>query len=299
MSGCWRSLTRSVRGDGSSGQVRHDGPVAPEPMGGGAPAWKPWRAAVGFVAAVALALAGRAIVSGESSSPLLAVALALIVLSLAPIGLAIVAAGMDAAPTARDFGLLRPRLARAVALALAIWVGTSLMIVMWVETLGLDGEEGQVLTERLGTEGTLSVVTLIVIVAVLAPVGEEFLFRGYIFRALRNWRPAWPAAIAAGGLFAATHIGWLPVALIVPTALIGIALCLLYEWTGSLYPCIAVHAINNSIPVGSALNWSWQTTLLIVFSTLAALTIAKVIGLWLDDTYLKRSRRQTHAAPTR
>ncbi len=163
------------------GPMAHDERVAAEPMGGGSPAWKPWRVAVGFVAAVALALAGRAIVSGESASPLLAVGLALSVLSVAPIGLALVLAGMDVAPTARDFGLRRPRLARAVALAFAVWIGMSLLVVVWVETLGLDGDEGQVLTERLGIEGTLSVVILIVIVAVLAPLGEEFLFRGSSF----------------------------------------------------------------------------------------------------------------------
>ena len=30
-------------------------------------------------------------------------------------------------------------------------------------------------------------------------------------------------------------------------ALLGVIFCLLYERTGSLYPAIALHAINNSI----------------------------------------------------
>ena len=43
---------------------------------------------------------------------------------------------------------------------------------------------------------TLNVVILVVVLTVLGPLGEEFLFRGYIFRALRNWRGVWPAACA-------------------------------------------------------------------------------------------------------
>jgi len=140
-----------------------------------------------------------------------------------------------------------------VALLFAVWIGLTALSVLWVEALGLDAEEGQTLTDRLGTDATLEVLILVVILTVLGPLSEEFLFRGYIFRALRNWRGVWPAALAASVLFAATHIGWLPIALLVPTALFGIAMCLLYHWTGSLYPCIAGHAINTRFP--SALRW--------------------------------------------
>ena len=45
------------------------------------------------------------------------------------------------------------------------------------------------------------------------------------------------------------------------------------------YPGIAVHALNNSIPLGSALHWTWQTPVLMVCSTLVALTIARLIAL--------------------
>jgi membrane protease YdiL (CAAX protease family) len=32
---------------------------------------------------------------------------------------------------------------------------------------------------------------------------------------------------------------------------LGIVLCLVREKTGSLYPCIAIHALNNSLAYGS------------------------------------------------
>ena len=68
-----------------------------------------------------------------------------------------------------------------------------------------------------------------------------------------------------------------------PIVLLGIGLCLLYHWTESLYPGIALHALNNSIPLAAALHWTWQTPLLMVGSTLAALAIARLIALSLGD----------------
>ncbi len=147
--------------------------------------------------------------------------------------------------------------------------------------LGID-DEGP-LTERLGTDGTPTVLVLIVVLTILAPLEEELLFRGYILRALRNWQGLWPAAVTTGVLFAATHVGWLPIAVMVPVVVFGIGLCLLYHWTGSLYPGIALHAIFNSVPLGTALDWTWQIPLLIACSTLATLTLARLIALRLVD----------------
>ena len=65
-------------------------------------------------------------------------------------------------------------------------MGLTALTVLWAAALGLDGEEGQALTERLGTEGTVSVIVLVIVVTVVGPVGEELLFRGYIVRALRD-----------------------------------------------------------------------------------------------------------------
>lgn len=261
----------------------------------GASAWKPRRVLIAFVATIALALAGRAIVSGDGTWPLLGIAIALMLLTVAPVGLALLLANMDATPTARDFGLCRSRLARAVALMFGVFIGMTAVAVLWSAALGLDEDAGSPLAERLGTEGTLNVLILVMVLTVLGPLGEEFLFRGYIFRALRNWRGVWPAAITTGVLFAATHIGWLPLAVAVPVTVFGIAMCLLYHWTGSLYPCIAVHAIGNSLALGGVLHWSWQTPLLIAGSTLAALAISRLIAHLLDDTHLRRHSRRVGA----
>ena len=251
----------------------------------GAASWKPWTVAPAFVAAVALALAGRATVTDNGADPLAAGAL--ILLTVAPVALALLLANLHDPPTAGDFGLRRPTLRRAIALAVAVWFVLTALTILWVATLGLDDTEGQALTERLGTDGTLTVLVLIIVLTILAPLGEEVLFRGYVFRALRNRLVLWPAAITTGSLFAAAHIGWVPLELIAPIVVFGIGLCLLYHWTASLYPGIAVHAFGNAIPLGDALDWTWQTPMLIAGSTFAALTLARLIALALGD---RRSR---------
>ena len=49
----------------------------------------------------------------------------------------------------------------------------------------------------------------------------------------------------------------------------GAGLALLRERTGSLLPCIVVHAINNSIAFGVMQDWTWQIPLLIAGSLTA------------------------------
>ncbi len=75
-----------------------------------------------------------------------------------------------------------------------------------------------------------------VLTCVVAPIGEEFLFRGLIFTALRNWKGTLPAAIITGVLFGGVHFGSAPLLDLVPLAALGFGLCLLYRYTGSLYP---------------------------------------------------------------
>jgi membrane protease YdiL (CAAX protease family) len=50
---------------------------------------------------------------------------------------------------------------------------------------------------------------------------------------------------------------------LVPLAALGVGLCLLYERTGSLYPSIGAHSLNNSV----------------AFAALADLSIGEGIGL--------------------
>lgn len=79
---------------------------------------------------------------------------------------------------------------------------------------------------------------------VLAPIVEEFLFRGVLFQVLwqRTGR-VWLSAVVSGFLFAIIHPQFL--AGIGPVFLLGVILAIVYAHTRSLLPCILLHAYNN------------------------------------------------------
>ncbi len=98
--------------------------------------------------------------------------------------------------------------------------------------------------------------------AVLAPIGEEVLFRGYLFGSLRRLAgTSRPWIICAYGvsalLFALAHSlaateGVL--GLLIPSFLIGLALAWGFDRTGSLLPGIVAHALNNGIAFAALLT---------------------------------------------
>jgi membrane protease YdiL (CAAX protease family) len=88
----------------------------------------------------------------------------------------------------------------------------------------------------------------------VAPVCEELFFRGVLFRVLRQRTSFWLAAIVDGVLFGLVHgsLVILPV-----LAVLGIMFCYVYERTGSLFPTIALHALNNTVAYGATTHDGW------------------------------------------
>ena len=78
--------------------------------------------------------------------------------------------------------------------------------------------------------------------AVVAPLGEELIFRAGLFRLLRRMLPR-PAAVALSALvFAALHQN---AATFLPLAVLGALLALAYEKTGSLLVVVVAHGLFN------------------------------------------------------
>ena len=152
------------------------------------------------------------------------------------------------APPGRRLGPGDPLL---VALLLVFVVLT----VVWCELVNPGKEK---ILEQLGSnEGTPLLLLSAGLTCVIAPMCEEFLFRGFIFTALRNWKGTLPAALITGLLFGGVHATSAPALDLVPLAALGFGLCLLYRRTGSLYPCMAAHSLNNSIAFAGLENWSF------------------------------------------
>jgi uncharacterized protein len=182
-----------------------------------------------------------------------------------------------------QFGLRPPRMSwrRVSGLILLLLVAFIVLSAIWSAVFHPEKEK---LLETLGSnEGATLLLLSAALTCVVAPICEEFLFRGFIFTALRNWKGTWPAAIITGVLFGGVHFGSAPTLDLVPLMGLGFGLCLLYRYTGSLYPCFAAHSLNNSIAFGSLEGWAfWQVIVLIAASLMtigAVVLAAKRVGL--------------------
>ena len=80
------------------------------------------------------------------------------------------------------------------------------------------------------------------VICVVAPMCEETIFRGFLFRWMRG-HTGWPlAALLSGFIFAAYH---LQPGLFLPLWGVGCVLAVVYQRSGSLYPGMAVHGLFN------------------------------------------------------
>ena len=171
-----------------------------------------------------------------------------------------------------QFGLRRPGSGwgSAALMVLALVIAFLILNAIW-STLVNPGKEK--LLEQLGTEeSTLLLVLSAGLTCVVAPMCEEFLFRGYIFTALRPWGLL-PAAIADGLLFGGVHASSAPALDLLPLAALGFGLCLLYRYSGSLYPGMGAHALNNSLAFASLADWTWLGGLALIAASLLGVTV--------------------------
>jgi CAAX protease family protein len=258
----------------------------PDPGARRRPRWPPWASVVALIAGFAAALFG-ALVLGvvalafgadfKDQPPSIQI-LATIVQDLCLIGSAVLFARMFGAVGPGDFGLRVPRIRPALGWAVLTWVSFYVFTAAFIAIVGANPSDDQ-LPKQLGVDdSTAALLAVAFLVAVVAPMAEEFFFRGFFFTALRNWRGLWPAAIGTGLVFGAIHGSSADVAFLLPLAFFGFALCLLYAKTGSLYPGIAVHCANNSVAFGATQHWTWQIPVLLACSLSVIALVALVVG---------------------
>lgn len=77
----------------------------------------------------------------------------------------------------------------------------------------------------------------------ITPFAEEVFFRGFLFRWMTGHHPLWLAAILSSVMFGAMHI--VPPQAI-NAAVMSLALVWLLQASGSLWPAIIAHAVNNA-----------------------------------------------------
>jgi uncharacterized protein len=102
------------------------------------------------------------------------------------------------------------------------------------------------------TEGPSAFALVLIFAAVIAPVVEELFFRGFLFGLYRRRQPVWVAYAGSSVLFTLLHLmpGQMNLSqmagLSVGIFLLAMLLAWLYQRTGSLYPGMLAHAVNNA-----------------------------------------------------
>jgi uncharacterized protein len=252
-------------------------PPRPVPWERSVPLWAPFLVALAaFVGAslayaIILAIAGLSADEADSApGPLLG---ATFVQDAVLIGGAAMLAGFGSAAAGR-LGIRRTPLGPAIgwsfAVLAAFWVVNAILISIFGEP------PEQEITQEIEEEtAALAIAGYIGLTCLLAPLAEEVFFRGLLFPVLRSrWGTA-AGVIVTGLLFSLVHAAGSPAEALIVLFVLGAGLCLLYLRTGSLLPCIGLHALNNAIAFAVTKEMAWPVALVtVVGCVVVSVTIA-------------------------
>jgi membrane protease YdiL (CAAX protease family) len=144
---------------------------------------------------------------------------------------------------------------KALPLFLMLLPGVWITALLWTKLLsGFEGfgliedlEQQALVTLFQGGGDPVAIGLLVIAAVVLAPIVEELIFRGCLYRFLKSQTTLLPAQIASGILFSMIHWNLLS---FLPLVLVGIFLARVYEKTGSILVAIWFHAFFNAFSLG-------------------------------------------------
>jgi uncharacterized protein len=179
--------------------------------------------------------------------------------------------------TPASFGLRRVPLGPAAGWTVLAFVAFWVLTAIYISAVGEPDQ--QELTRDLREEESLSaLIGYGVLLAFVAPLAEELFFRGFVFGVLREKIGAVWGVLATGVVFGLVHVAGSPIETVGVLIILGSLLCVLYQKTGSLLPCIALHAINNAISFAATKELHWAEGVAIVLvSTGAAVAVAAAV----------------------
>jgi membrane protease YdiL (CAAX protease family) len=232
--------------------------------------WKPWYAPLAIVFALGLEVVIEALVllgaygghatQAELNNPSPGVTDVSTALGEAGfVAVALMLAWRVGRPRPAQFGMRRPSgLAAAFGLVVCGYLGFLVLAAIWTQIVNSSANEHYLVKDVGATHaGTAGIIASVLVLCVIAPFCEEFLFRGFVFGALRNWRGPILAALLTGVLFGAVHVGSAPAVDLVPLAGLGVILCAIRQVSGSVYPGIVMHMLNNAVALVINAGWSF------------------------------------------
>ena len=137
------------------------------------------------------------------------------------------------------------------AIAIGIYAAAYLAVTIW--SLGIDRLDApdwiKVPDNATDILEMAGLPLAIIIVAVLAPIGEEVVFRGFALPGLASRLGATTAILITSAVFALIHVPGVGIGILPVTFILGVAFAFVYHKTKSLILAIAVHALHNAITI--------------------------------------------------
>lgn len=115
----------------------------------------------------------------------------------------------------------------------------------WITIITQSPPVQEIITELLSSKGQ-DIIAYIILAVIIAPIVEEFFFRGLIATSLKRVIGRWPGIILSSLLFGVIHCA-LPQ--VFALSFIGIVLCLAHERAKSIWLPILIHASFNGINI--------------------------------------------------
>jgi membrane protease YdiL (CAAX protease family) len=148
------------------------------------------------------------------------------------------------------FGLRQMHPLKVIGTALLLWIpmlivvnGSAFGMQQWLEGFWPDMDGQEVVEAFRSSKDPLAKALLIVSAAIIAPLVEETVFRGFIYGVIKRYTDGFFAALCSALLFAVIHMH---VGTVVPLTLLALIFCAIYEVTGSLLVPMALHGLFNA-----------------------------------------------------
>jgi uncharacterized protein len=189
--------------------------------------------------------------AGTDDTMGLVAVVATLIIQLAIFGIALIPLALSRTPLSAAFGSAR-RSVLYTGMGLVLGVAVTIVVFLVNAVLiGTFGDSAPVEQSLLPspTDSLPVIIVLAVLVAIVAPITEEILFRGVLFASLRRHVGVHLAALLSGVVFAVVHIEVLASQPLGLGGLIvaGVLLAYAFHATNSLRVAIIMHAVYNGV----------------------------------------------------
>ena len=144
--------------------------------------------------------------------------------------------GLSGLPTWTDIGL--SPIGYVLSILIAMGITFLFEFLPWFN--GSEAQELGYSHYMMGFDRALAFI----MVAVIAPIMEEIIFRGFLYGKLRVRIPKWVAIFVTSLVFGLVHLQW---NVGISVFAMSIVTCTLREITGTIYAGMLVHIINNAV----------------------------------------------------